>query len=112
MFQDPEVHCRQQGDTLTPLGAQLVHAPSGTIEDLTGKTVKFVMYGITGTLKTAEAEATVVDAAVGKVKYDLQAEDVDTVGTFYFYWHVYAGAKRDSYPAVKRMQILEVQAAF
>lgn len=92
------------GDTLTPLGVQLrqkgtdgVYAPV----DLSGLIVKFTMVAEDGTVVVNEGTTgvTVTDATTGKVQYDFQATDVDTVGTYFGWFTVYSGSERDTYPA-------------
>ena len=70
-----------KGDTLPPV--------KGTIEDdegavnLSGSEVRFYMRNEdTGELKIDGRVATIVDAANGRVKYDLQEGDTDTIGVF------------------------------
>jgi len=88
---------RQVGDRLTPIAAQLIR-PDDTIVDLTDTTVKFIMYDVSGTLKVAEVDATIVSAEDGKVRYRPTADDVDTPGNYNAYFRVYSDAKRDSFP--------------
>lgn len=60
----------------------------GAAFDLTGSTVKFKMrQEMSATLKV-DAAATIVTPAAGAVRYDWAALDVDTAGTFIFWWEV------------------------
>lgn len=55
----------------------------GAIPDLDLASVSFYMRNEdTGDLKVDGKDASVVDASTGEVKYEWDAEDVDTVGTF------------------------------
>lgn len=45
-------------------------------------------------------------AVVGEVKYDFQAADVDTAGTFYLWFNVYSGSEFDTFPCDgQKMQV-------
>ncbi len=99
------VHTMTQGDTRTPLAAQLKQKDvNGDLSavDLTGLTVKFCMVSVDGITKISltSSNVTVTDAANGKVQYAFQDADVDTAGT-YFAWFVTetAGGKLDTFPA-------------
>ena len=50
--------------------------------DLTDCTVKFQMKLIGASSLTVDTAATIVDAEAGEVRYDWQAADVDTAGSF------------------------------
>ena len=94
---------RQVGDLRTTIAATLTR-PDGTVEDLTGLTIKFAMYDAEGSTKVAKTEigASATDATNGEVQYVPLAVDVDTPGTFFAYFIAEtAGGKQDSFPAIK-----------
>ena len=111
-----ERHTITVGDTLTPLGVQLLQRDtSGALSavDLAGKTVKFFMVDEDGTDVVTETETgvTVTGESDGQVQYDFQAADVDTAGTFYGWFRVYSGAEYDTYPTGgRKLCILIVEA--
>lgn len=75
--------------------------PDGTVVDLTGKTVKFEMYGLAdGDTKVAETSTgvTVTSATDGECQYDPVAADVDTPGTYFAYFTVTSSSKKDTFP--------------
>lgn len=79
----------KQGDT-SPSIAYTLYRPDGeTVEPLAGCTVKFVMATeeTLGSPKT-KADAVVVDATAGEVRYDWVASDTDTHGEFVGEWEV------------------------
>lgn len=51
--------------------------------DLTGATVRFHMAATVGGTAKVDAEATIVTAASGIVKYDWASGDTDTTGSYY-----------------------------
>lgn len=93
------------GDTLTPIGAQLVRG--STPADLTGVTVEFRMTDGAGTDKVEWTAAEIVEAESGTVKYDFQDEDVDEAGTYFGYWRIVDGAEYDTFPSdTNRLRIV------
>lgn len=91
-------HRRAVGDTLTEF-ATVIKDNDGVVRDLTGLTVKFVMYDEEGTIVIPETAATVTDADAGLVEYDFSSGDVAVAGTYYGYFKVYDGLEPDTYPA-------------
>lgn len=60
----------------------------GVDYDLTGASVKFHMRARGADTTKVDATATVVDQPGGKVKYDWQVGDTDTVGVYECEWEV------------------------
>lgn len=79
----------KQGDTSPSIADTLYHPDGVTVENLTGATVKFVMASedSIGTAKV-KANAVVVNAAAGQVRYDWAMGDTDTHGGFVAEWEV------------------------
>lgn len=71
----------KQGDTSPSLAITLMDA-AGNPVDLTGASVRFHMKPIDSPTVKIDATATVTDAANGKVRYDWQTGDSDTLGFF------------------------------
>lgn len=71
----------KQNDTLPAISAQLVDA-DGTVPDITGATVKFIMRLTSGGAAKVDASATIVTAATANVKYGWIGADTDTVGDY------------------------------
>lgn len=61
---------------------------AGVVKDLTGCTVKAKMRAVGSSTLKVDTAATVVSAPAGSVRYDWQAADVDTAGTFLYWWEV------------------------
>lgn len=89
------------GDRRTSMADTLVDQ-SGTVVDLTGHTVSFLMVNkATGAVKVNYAAATVDSAAAGTVSYAWAAADVDTAGTYFYWWRVtrISDSKVEHFPA-------------
>ncbi len=104
------------GDTLTPIGVQLKQKNNSgvlAVVDLTGMTVKFKMVSSAGVVIVAETanNVSVTAAITGKVQYDFQAADVDTVGVYYLWFTAYTGAERDTFPVGGRELRLVISGA-
>lgn len=107
----PELHQITIGDTLTPLGAELVQENENGQErpvNLTGLTVKFTMVNSAGTTIVDAAAATVKNAKAGLVEYQFKTADFTTPGEFYGWFSVHAGDDRDSFPIGGRNLIIQI----
>jgi len=88
----------KQNDTLPAITAQLVDA-DGSIPDLTGATVKFIMRLTSGGAAKVDTSATIVTATTGDVKYSWVAADTDTVGDYEGEFEVtFSGGAIQTYP--------------
>lgn len=87
----------KQNDTSPSLQATLKDAAQSPVV-LSGATVMFHMKSIDGTVKV-DQPMTITDADGGVVRYDWQAVDTDTVGTYYVEFEVtYADASIETFP--------------
>ena len=87
----------KQNDTSPSLQATLKDAALDPI-NLTGAAVRLHMKSVDGTLKIDRA-MTVVTPLQGIIRYDWQAGDTDTVGTYYVEFEVtYADASVETFP--------------
>ena len=88
----------KQNDTSPAMQATLQDA-DGNAVDLTGATVRFHMRAIGGTTVVVDAAATVVTAASGIVKYEWDAADTDTIGSYQAEFEVtYADSSVETFP--------------
>jgi len=76
---------QKKGSTLPALEMQLVET-DGTAVDLTTATGVVFRMGITPGSPKVDAAAVVVTASEGRVKYEWDAADVDTVGEYNGEW--------------------------
>lgn len=98
----------KRGDLWPPVEATL-NDSAETVFALTGATVRFLMRGRDGTLVVDQA-ATIVDAATREVKYEWQAGDTNTVGSYLAEWQVtFPGAKPATFPSRSYLTI-EIEA--
>jgi hypothetical protein len=75
-------------DRLPSIAATLSYSDGASV-DLTNCTVKFIMRIKTGAVAAKiDAEAVIVDAPTGKVRYDWALGDTDTVGEYNAEWEV------------------------
>lgn len=74
---------------------------------LAGVTVKLQLRDrASGALKV-DADATVDDAGLGKVRYAWDADDLDTVGTYDAYWELtFSGARKMTVPSEGADQVI------
>jgi hypothetical protein len=87
----------KQNDTSPSLQATLKDAALDPI-NLTGATVRLHMKSVDGTIKI-DQPMTVVTPLQGLIRYDWQAGDSDTVGTYYVEFEVtYADASIETFP--------------
>ena len=101
-----------QDDRRTSIADTLTDA-NGTVIDLTGHTVAFRMVdAAAGTVKINSAAATVDAALLGNVSYAWGATDLDTPGTYYYWWIVTrtSDSKVEHFPGDKRTRELIVVA--
>ena len=104
------VHTVAIGDSLTPVGCQILPSDSDTPVDLTGLTVKMLVTNLSGTTVVEETTTgvTVVDESTGKVSYDLPTAVNGTAGHYYLNFRVYSGTERDTYPSPIKQQRMQV----
>lgn len=103
------IHHLGVGDTLTPLTRTLKQ--SGSVVNLTGKTVTFTMVNEDGTVIVNAASATVnTPATAGEVYYSFQAADVLLPGVFYGWFVVTSAGKTDTFPADGRELEIHIHA--
>jgi phage baseplate assembly protein gpV len=88
----------KQNDTSPHLSATLKDA-DGNLIDLTSATVRFHMRKIGGSTALVDAAATVVAEDAGSVRYNWQAEDTETPGSFHAEFEVtYASGDIETFP--------------
>lgn len=95
------------GNRRTSIADTLIDADGDAI-DLTGHTVAFRMIAADGTVKVDNAAATVDDATAGNVSYAWAAADVDTAGTYYYWWIVTraSNSKTERFPGDGRKRLV------
>ena len=95
----------KQSETLPYLNDSLTYS-DGSVVNLTGATVKFIMRSLTATLPTVNAACTVVSAIGGTVRYAFSATDTATTGRFQGIWQVtFSGGQVMSWPTVGSLDI-------
>lgn len=88
----------KQNDTSPAILATLQDA-NGTAIDVTGASVRFHMRSIGGTSTVVDAAATIVTAASGIVRYDWDAADTASIGSYQAEFEVtYADASVETFP--------------
>ena len=103
----PQHYTVTEGDTLEPIQGT-IYKGDGTPQDLTGATVVFKMkHQYTGTVKVASGTASIVGApTAGVVKYEWEAEDVDTPGLYDGEFVVTIGGKTLTFPNRNKIFII------
>jgi len=71
----------KQNDTAPILAATLKDADEVAV-NLTGSSVRFHMREVGSTTSKVDADAVLVDASGGQVKYTWAADDTDTIGSY------------------------------
>lgn len=71
-----------------PKAEAILSFSDGTVQDLTGCTVRFLMRPVGSTTPKVAAAATVEVASDGHVSYTWASGDTDTVGTYEQEWEV------------------------
>lgn len=88
----------KQGDTAPAIAEQLFDG-LGVAVNLTGATVKFMMWGQGDAAIKVNAAATITDAALGKVSYTPIAADTNTSGDYLVEWQVtFGGGAVETFP--------------
>lgn len=79
-----------------PALVDTLREPNGSVADLTGATVRFIMRGPT----TKSGNGSIVGAAtLGQARYDWASGDTDTPGLYIGEWEVtYSGSRKETYP--------------
>jgi hypothetical protein len=88
----------KQNDTSPAMLATLQDA-DGNAVNVTGATVRFHMRAVGSTQVVVDEAATIVTALDGLVRYDWQAADTDTIGSYQAEFEVtYADASVETFP--------------
>jgi len=88
----------KQNDTSPSMLATLQDADAVAV-DITAASIRFHMRPIGSSQVTVDAQATIVDALAGEVRYDWQAEDTAKVGSYQAEFEVtYADASIETFP--------------
>lgn len=88
----------KQNDTSPAMLATLQDA-DGNAVNVTGATVRFHMRAVGSTTVVVDEAATIVTAADGIVRYDWQAADTDTIGSYQAEFEVtYADSSVETFP--------------
>lgn len=88
----------KQNDTSPAMLATLQDADGNAI-DITGSSVRFHMRAIGSPQTIVDASATIVTADAGLVRYDWDAADTDTIGSYQAEFEVtYADASIETFP--------------
>ena len=96
----------KQNDTSPQIGATL-QSGDGTVIDLTSATVRFHMKKIGATTTTVDADATVINADAGTVKYVWNSADTATAGSYLAEFEVtYTNGDTETFPNDKSIAIV------
>lgn len=88
----------KQNDTSPAMLATLQDA-DGNAVNVTGATVRFHMRAVGSATVVVDEAATIVTALDGLVRYDWQAADTDTIGSYQAEFEVtYADATQETFP--------------
>lgn len=88
----------KQNDTSPAIAFQLKDG-NGVAVNLTGATVKFMMWAPGAAAIKVNAAATITDATTGKVSYTPSATDTDTPGDYIAEWQVtFSGGAVETFP--------------
>jgi len=81
---------------------------AGSAIDLTDQTVTFTMESVLspGTNKVDGEAAAIVSAALGTVRYDWKANDVNTAGVYWGYFIRHSALGKATHPVGKQFQIV------
>jgi len=79
---------------------------NGVAVNLTGATVRYILWPLGGTAAKVQAAATLVSPAAGVVKYTYGVNDLDTYGIFAEEWQVTLGGAVRTYPEIAPRYIL------
>lgn len=99
----------KQNDTSPSMLATLQDA-SGVAVDISAASIRFHMRQIGSSQITVDAQATIVDALAGEIRYDWQAADTAKIGSYQAEFEVtYADASIETFPndGYIRIQITE-----
>lgn len=95
-----------QGDTAPALEATLKDGDGNPV-DLSGATIKFHMMTKRYNKSLVNKDATISDAANGKVQYSWAEGDTDTVGDHHIEWEVtHSNGDVESFPSAAPQEIL------
>jgi hypothetical protein len=100
------------GDTRTPISDTLIDDGGNPI-NLAGHTVKFRLIDADANAVVDSAAATIDDEGAGDVSYPWQDADVDTAGTFYYWWIAIrtSDGNEERFPSGGRMRRLVIDPA-
>jgi len=88
----------KQNDTAPAIAEQFFDG-TGTAVNLTGATVKFMMWAPGDAAVKVNASATITDATLGKVSYTPNSTDTNTIGDYLVEWQVtFGGGAVETFP--------------
>jgi hypothetical protein len=98
----------KRGDRLPSIEAVLKDA-ANTIADLSGVgvSVRFLMTARDAGVAPLNAPAVIVNGAAGRVRYDWQVGDTQTVGVYYAEFEVtFLSGKKETFPNARHLVVL------